>query len=130
MIDVRPINLQILERQASFLESAKASERLEESANIEASARVNERLERARKHNKQVARLAAASTTVGRRVRGHLTRLRLRREREAARMAEMQRETERAWAETRSLTRGSVIRDGARAPLGRRAVSVEASLSV
>ena len=100
MIDVRPINLKILERQASFLESAKASERLEESANIEASARVNERLERARKHNKQVARLAAASTTVGRRVRGHLTRLRLRREREAARMAEMQRETERAWAKT------------------------------
>ena len=100
MIDVRPINLQILERQASFLESAKASERLEESANIEASARVNERLERARKHNKQVARLAAASTTVGRLVRGQLTRLRLRREREAARMAEMQRETERAWAKT------------------------------
>ena len=100
MIDVRPINLKILERQASFLESAKASERLEESANTEASARVNERLERARKHNKQVARLAAASSTVGRRVRGHLTRLRLRREREAARMAEMQRETERAWAKT------------------------------
>ena len=50
--------------------------------------------------------------------------------RRTARMAEMQRETERAWAETRSLTRGSVIRDGARAPSGRRAESVEARLSV
>ena len=128
--DEHSVHLTILERQASFLESAKANERLEESAINEAAARVNERLERARKHNKQVARQAAASTTVGRRVRGHLTRLRLRREREAARMAEMQRETERVWAETRSLTRGSVIRDGARAPSGRRAESVEARLSV
>ena len=94
--DEHSVHLTILERQASFLESAKANERLEESAINEAAARVNERLERARKHNKQVARQAAASTTVGRRVRGHLTRLRLRRERQAARTAEMQRETERA----------------------------------
>ena len=101
MVDVRPVNLKILERQASFLKSAKENERID-SPNDEASARVNERLERARKHNKQVARLAAASTTVGRRARGHLTRVRLRREREAARVAELQRETERAWAKTLS----------------------------
>ena len=63
---------------------AKASNKTGYFGVYEAAARVNERLERARKHNKQVARQAAASTTVGRRVRGHLTRLRLRRERQAA----------------------------------------------
>ena len=82
LVDEYPVHLTILERQASFLKSAKKNERLEKSANNEASARVNERLERARKHNKQVARLVAASTTMERHARGHLTRVRLRRKRE------------------------------------------------
>ena len=129
-VDEHPVHLTILERQASFLKSAKENERLKESANNEASARVNERLERARKHNRQVAKLAAASSTVGRHARGHLTRARLRREREAARMTELQREAEGAWAKTQSLTRGRVLRDGARAPLGRRAANAGAILCV
>ena len=100
LVDEHPVHLTILERQASFLKSAKENERLEESVNNAASARVNERLERARKHNWHVAKMAAASTTVGRHARGHLTRVRLRREGEAARMSKLQRETERAWAKT------------------------------
>ena len=81
LVDEYPVHLTILERQASFLKSAKENERID-SPNDEASARVNERLERARKHNKQVARLVAASTTMERHARGHLTRVRLRRKRE------------------------------------------------
>ena len=118
-----PVHLTILERQASFLSAARANEQPSNSANIEASVRVEERLQRARNHNKQVARMAAASTALTRHARGHLTRAQLRRE--AERRVKLQRENrEGAFARTQSLTRGRVQREGARAPSGRRAVSV------
>ena len=118
-----PVHLTILERQASFLSAARANEQPSNSANIEASVRVEERLQRARNHNKQVARMAAASTALTRHARGYLTRAQLRRE--AERRVKLQRENrEGAFARTQSLTRGRVQREGARAPSGRRAVSV------
>lgn len=90
---LRQVNLRILEQQARLMR---------QSADEQESTRVNERLELARLHNRHVAKMAPAATKMAWLVRGHLTRARLRREREAARMAELQRETERAWAKTLS----------------------------
>jgi len=93
MLELRPVNLNILERQVLLLA---------QSANHEEAARAEERLGQARQHNRRVARVAAASIKVEAHARGRLTRARLRREREVAQMAELQRETEAAWAKTLS----------------------------
>ena len=90
---LRPVNLNILEQQARLMT---------QSADNQESAKVNGRLELARLHNRHVAKMGPAATKMAWLVRGHLTRARLRREREAARMAEHQRETEIAWAKTLS----------------------------
>ena len=90
---LRPVNLKILEQQARLMT---------QSADSWESAKVNERLELARVHNRHVAKMGPAATKMAWLVRGHLTRARLWREREAARVAELQRETETAWAKTLS----------------------------
>ena len=90
---LRPVNLKILEQQARLMT---------QSSDKQESAKVNKRLELARLHNRHVAKMGPAATKLSRLARGHLTRARLRREREAARMAELQREMERVWAKTLS----------------------------
>ena len=90
---LRPVNLNILEQQARLMT---------QSSDNQESAKVNERLELARLHNRHVAKMGPAATKLAWLARGHLTRARLQREREAARVAEHQRETEIAWAKTLS----------------------------